>query len=113
MALKLPRLTEEGIEEIEPEEAAEEDWLMVLYGVASGGARYVMSCTPGFYNSELQEPDAKAARNLDRLEHAFARAEAELDDDLGQRPGSAAAARRAHAVGAAEARGLHRGPLRA
>jgi cation diffusion facilitator CzcD-associated flavoprotein CzcO len=54
----------EGIESIEPEEAAEEDWLMVLYGVAAGGARYVVNCSPGYYNSERQAPDAKASRNL-------------------------------------------------
>ncbi len=53
-----------GIEAIEPEEAAEEEWLMVLYGAAAGGGRYVQTCTPGYYNSELQAPDAKAARNL-------------------------------------------------
>jgi cation diffusion facilitator CzcD-associated flavoprotein CzcO len=53
-----------GIEAIEPEEAAEEEWLMVLYGAAAGGGLYVQTCTPGYYNSELQAPDAKAARNL-------------------------------------------------
>jgi cation diffusion facilitator CzcD-associated flavoprotein CzcO len=56
--------TELGIEAIEPEEAAEEEWLSVLYGAAGGGARYNRNCTPGFYNSEQQAPDAKAARNL-------------------------------------------------
>ena len=55
---------ERGIEAIEPQEAAEEEWLKVLYGAAGGGARYVRFCTPSFYNSELQAPDAKAARNL-------------------------------------------------
>jgi cation diffusion facilitator CzcD-associated flavoprotein CzcO len=55
---------EEDIVAIEPEEAAEEEWLGVLYSVAAGGGRYVMNCSPGFYNSELQKPDAKAARNL-------------------------------------------------
>ncbi len=53
-----------GIEAIEPVESAEEEWLKVLYSVAGGGARYVRYCTPSFYNSELQAPDAKAARNL-------------------------------------------------
>jgi len=55
---------DQGIEAIEPDEAAEEEWLGVLYGVAAGGARYTRNCTPSFYNSELQAPDAKAARNL-------------------------------------------------
>ncbi len=53
-----------GIETIEATPEAEEDWLMTLYGAAAGPAEYVAICTPSFYNSELQEPDAKAARNL-------------------------------------------------
>lgn len=55
---------EQGIVEIEPEEAAEEEWLSVLLGVGMGGARYFMSCTPSFYNSEQQAIDGRAARNL-------------------------------------------------
>jgi cation diffusion facilitator CzcD-associated flavoprotein CzcO len=54
----------EGIEQIEATEQAEEDWLMVLYGAAAGGAKYVVHCTPGYYNNERAAPDAKAARNL-------------------------------------------------
>jgi cyclohexanone monooxygenase len=53
-----------GIETIEATPEAEEDWLMVLYGAAAGAAVYAQTCTPSFYNSEQQEPDAKAARNL-------------------------------------------------
>ncbi len=55
---------ERGITVIEPEEAAEEDWLAVLHRVGAGGARYFQSCTPSFYNSEQQTIDARAARNL-------------------------------------------------
>ena len=55
---------DQGIETIEATPEAEEDWLMTLYGAAAGPAEYVAICTPSFYNSELQEPDAKAARNL-------------------------------------------------
>jgi len=55
---------EQGIIEIEPEEAAEDEWLSVLLGVGMGGARYFMSCTPSFYNSEQQAIDGRAARNL-------------------------------------------------
>jgi cation diffusion facilitator CzcD-associated flavoprotein CzcO len=55
---------ERGITVIEPEEAAEEEWLTVLHSVGSGGARYFLSCTPSFYNSEQQAIDARAARNL-------------------------------------------------
>ncbi len=55
---------EQGIVEIEPEEAAEEEWLSVLLGVGIGGARYFMNCTPSFYNSEQQAIDGRAARNL-------------------------------------------------
>lgn len=55
---------EQGIAVIEPEEAAEEEWLSVLHGVGAGGARYFQSCTPSFYNSEQQVIDARAARNL-------------------------------------------------
>ncbi len=55
---------EQGIVEIEPEEAAEEEWLSVLHAVGVGGARYFQSCTPSFYNSEQQAIDSRAARNL-------------------------------------------------
>ena len=55
---------EQGIVSLEPEEAAEEDWLSVLHAVGFGGARYFANCTPSFYNSEQQAIDARAARNL-------------------------------------------------
>jgi len=55
---------EEGITEIEPEEAAEEEWLAVLQRVGASGARYFFACTPSFYNSEQQAIDARASRNL-------------------------------------------------
>jgi cation diffusion facilitator CzcD-associated flavoprotein CzcO len=55
---------EEGIVVIEPEEAAEEEWLSVLLAAGMGGARYFMACTPSFYNSEQQAIDSRAARNL-------------------------------------------------
>ena len=53
---------ERGIVAIEPEEAAEEDWLSVLHTVGAGGARYFQRCTPSFYNSEQQTIDTRAAR---------------------------------------------------
>jgi len=53
-----------GIVVIEPEEAAEEEWLSVLLAAGMGGARYFMACTPSFYNSEQQAIDSRAARNL-------------------------------------------------
>lgn len=55
---------EQGIVVIEPEEAAEEEWLSVLHTVGFGGARYFQNCTPSFYNSEQQTIDTRAARNL-------------------------------------------------
>jgi len=55
---------DQGIIEIEPEEAAEEEWLSVLLGVGISGARYFQNCTPSFYNSEQQAIDGRAARNL-------------------------------------------------
>ena len=55
---------DQGIIEIEPEEAAEEEWLSVLLSVGIGGARYFQNCTPSFYNSEQQAIDGRAARNL-------------------------------------------------
>ncbi|MGP0032324.1 MAG: flavin-containing monooxygenase [Acidimicrobiales bacterium] len=55
---------EQGIVSIEPEEAAEDQWLSVLLEVGIGGAAYFQSCTPSFYNSEQQAIDARAARNL-------------------------------------------------
>jgi cation diffusion facilitator CzcD-associated flavoprotein CzcO len=54
----------QGITVIEPEEAAEEEWLAVLLGVGTANARYFMACTPSFYNSEQQAIDSRAARNL-------------------------------------------------
>jgi cation diffusion facilitator CzcD-associated flavoprotein CzcO len=48
---------------IEADPPAEEDWLMVLYGVAGGIADYSLTCTPGYYNSEGSR-GPKAARNL-------------------------------------------------
>lgn len=54
---------DEDITSIEATPEAEEEWLQLLLGVASGIAGYSMSCTPGYYNSE-QGHDAKAARNL-------------------------------------------------
>jgi cation diffusion facilitator CzcD-associated flavoprotein CzcO len=55
---------EDGIETIEPDEAAEDEWLGVLHSVGIGGARYFQACTPSFYNSEQQAIDERAARNL-------------------------------------------------
>ncbi len=55
---------DQGIETIEATPEAEDDWLMVLYGAATPVAAYAATCTPSFYNSEQQAPDAKAARNL-------------------------------------------------
>ena len=54
----------EGIDTIEATPEGEDDWLMLLYGAAAGGARYVVHCTPGYYNREQATPDAKGARNL-------------------------------------------------
>src|ERR1700676_1055808 len=55
---------EQGIAVIEPEEAAEVEWMGQRHRVGAGGARYFQSCTPSFYNSEQQAIDARAARNL-------------------------------------------------
>ena len=60
----LETCVEQGIAVIEPEEAAEDEWLEVLHRVGAGGARYFQSCTPSFYNSEQQAIDDRAARNL-------------------------------------------------
>jgi len=56
--------TAQGIETIEAAPTAEDDWLNVLYSAAAGAARYVFTCTPGYYNSELGTPNEKTARNL-------------------------------------------------
>jgi cation diffusion facilitator CzcD-associated flavoprotein CzcO len=55
---------EQRIVVIEPEEAAEEEWLSVLLGVGMGNARYFQTCTPSFYNSEQQAIDSRTVRNL-------------------------------------------------
>ena len=54
----------QGIIAIEPETAAEEEWLSALHAIGFGHARYFASCTPSFYNSEQQAIDSRAARNL-------------------------------------------------
>jgi cation diffusion facilitator CzcD-associated flavoprotein CzcO len=55
---------QQGIVTIEATPEAEEGWLMVLYGAVGGGAEYVATCTPGYYNNEMSEPDEKAAKGL-------------------------------------------------
>jgi cation diffusion facilitator CzcD-associated flavoprotein CzcO len=54
----------QGIATIEATPESEEGWLMVLYGAIGGGADYVATCTPGYFNSELAAPDEKAAKGL-------------------------------------------------
>ncbi len=53
----------EGIDTIEAEPEAEEEWLELLHTVGSGVADYSESCTPGYYNGEHGD-DPKAARNI-------------------------------------------------
>jgi cation diffusion facilitator CzcD-associated flavoprotein CzcO len=55
---------EQGIDRIEAEPAAEDEWLSVLHKVGFAGARYFQACTPSFYNSEQAAIDERAARNL-------------------------------------------------
>ena len=55
---------QQGIVTIEATPEAEEGWLMVLYGAIGGGAEYVATCTPGYFNNEMSEPDEKAAKGL-------------------------------------------------
>ena len=55
---------DQGVVVIEPEEAAEEEWLSLLLGVGMGNALYFQTCTPSFYNSEQQAIDSRAVRNL-------------------------------------------------
>ena len=55
---------EQGIDVIEAEPTAEDEWLSVLHKVGFRGARYFQACTPSFYNSEQQAIDERAARNL-------------------------------------------------
>ena len=89
---------EQGIVAIEPEEAAEEEWLSVLHGVGVGGARYFLSCTPSFYNSEQQAIDARAARNLtysgSLLDYVGYLERWREDPDFAGRQGAAGGARR-------------------
>jgi len=55
---------ERGIETIEPEPEAEEEWLNVLFTIGVHNAAYFARCTPSFYNSEQQGITMKSARNL-------------------------------------------------
>jgi len=64
VATLIARCDAEGIATIEATPEAEDDWLMVLYGTAAGAAAYSATCTPGYYNGEQGEIDAKGARNL-------------------------------------------------
>lgn len=63
VAWLISKCLEDGVVTIEATPEAEEEWLRVLYGVATKIAAYSNSCTPGYYNSE-QVHDAKATRNL-------------------------------------------------
>jgi len=64
VAALIERCDVEGIATIEATPEAEDEWLMVLYGTAAGAAAYSATCTPGYYNGEQGEIDAKGARNL-------------------------------------------------
>jgi len=55
---------DEGIQTIEPEPAAEDEWLNVLFTIGMGNGAYFQRCTPSFYNSEQQGIDMRSARNL-------------------------------------------------
>jgi cation diffusion facilitator CzcD-associated flavoprotein CzcO len=55
---------ERGIQTIEPEPEAEEEWLNVLFTIGVHNAAYFARCTPSFYNSEQQGITMKSARNL-------------------------------------------------
>ena len=55
---------DEGIQTIEPEPAAEDEWLNVLFTIGMGNGAYFQRCTPSFYNSEQQSIDMRSARNL-------------------------------------------------
>jgi len=64
VASLIVRCDSEGVATIEATPEAEDEWLMELYGAAAGAAAYSASCTPGYYNGEQGEVDAKGARNL-------------------------------------------------
>ncbi|MEI7479599.1 MAG: NAD(P)/FAD-dependent oxidoreductase, partial [Actinomycetes bacterium] len=53
---------ERGIQTIEPEPEAEEEWLNVLFTIGVHNAAYFARCTPSFYNSEQQGITMKSAR---------------------------------------------------
>ena len=55
---------ERGVETIEPEPDAEDEWLNVLFNIGIHNATYFARCTPSFYNSEQQGITMKSARNL-------------------------------------------------
>jgi len=55
---------DQKVETIEATAEAEDDWLRVLYDEAAGVAAYFVTCTPGYYSSEMTKPDAKSARAL-------------------------------------------------
>ncbi|MCU0272043.1 MAG: NAD(P)/FAD-dependent oxidoreductase, partial [Acidimicrobiales bacterium] len=55
---------EEDVLSIEPDPAAEQEWLMTLWTVASQIAGYSNFCTPSYYNSEQGEITEKSSKNL-------------------------------------------------
>ena len=55
---------EQDVLSIEPDPAAEQEWLMTLWTVASEIAGYSNFCTPSYYNSEQGEITEKSAKNL-------------------------------------------------
>jgi cation diffusion facilitator CzcD-associated flavoprotein CzcO len=55
---------DQDVRSIEPDPAAEEQWLMTLWTVASEIAGYSNFCTPSYYNSEQGEITEKSSKNL-------------------------------------------------
>ena len=55
---------EQDVLSIEPDPAAEQEWLMTLWTVASEIAGYSNFCTPSYYNSEQGEITEKSSKNL-------------------------------------------------
>lgn len=57
------RCLREDVAEIEPTEAAQEEWFALLLTMLGGLARYNAVCTPGYLNNEQAAGDMKSARN--------------------------------------------------
>jgi cyclohexanone monooxygenase len=53
----------QGVRTFEPSEEAEREWVDTVVRLAIGRRAFLAECTPGYYNNEGGELDARIAKN--------------------------------------------------